>query len=133
MSRAAERERLVHRLLTVSEDALTAAKIEHREAFDSAMVERGKLIARLAGLPEDDPLPAYSDDLSASLKERLSGFERQKLARLKELDRGILVALEAQMNRLKENQNLVDRGKRFMTRMQSISNEQSGGRVDRVG
>jgi small-conductance mechanosensitive channel len=133
MNRDGSPEPEVAKLLQVSEQALKAARIEHREAFQSAMQEREILIAQLWELPEDQPLPRFDEKAFVSRGKGKQVIKTGDLRRLRELDQGILLALEAQKKRLEENENQMSRGKRYMRDIRTFASEASGGRLDRKG
>ena len=133
MNRDTDGEAAVAKLLNASEKALKAARIEHQEAFQEAMRERETLLAQLWGLPEGQPLPRFDEQAFVGHGKALQVLKPGDLNKLKEIDRGILLALEAQKKRLEENENHVSRGRRFMRDMNIFTSAVSGNRLDRKG
>ncbi|MCB2198213.1 hypothetical protein KQI63_02350 [bacterium] len=133
MNQSRPQESIVRALLRVSEEALQAARIEHHTAYEAAMDERGRLLCALWGFPEDKELPEFSQKMANELRGKLPRISDKDRTRLRELDRGILLALGAQKKRVIEDEAQVTRGRRFMEGIRALGTGKTGVRVDRSG
>lgn len=133
MNRSRSSKEVFQALMRVSDEALQAARIEHHTAFQAAMEERGRLLAALWGIHEGQELPEFSQELAEKLRKNLPRISETDRARLKELDRGILLALGAQKKRVLEDEAQVTRGRRFMEGIRALGTGKTGVRFDRSG
>ena len=133
MKQPRSKDSIVRELLLASEEALKAAKIEHQAAYQAAMEKRGKLLCALWGFPEGTSLPEFDQQLVNKQRQHLPRIGKADLARIRELDQGILQALSAQKKRVLEDEARVTRGRRFMQGFRTLGSGKTGSRLDRSG
>lgn len=126
-------EQRILRLLEVSEAAMQAARIQHDSALEDALEEREHLLAELWGLDASEPLPAFSKELAAKQRPDLSGVGPALIEKLRRMDRRLLTALDAHYQRLKEDDQKLARGSRYMAGIRANTAARMGKRLDTTG
>ncbi len=130
-----DNEQILRELLSVTEDTVAAARIDHRSALDPLLDRRGKLLAVFWGFPPDQPLPLFDDSRVGSTPPSLSGSEKRLLKRVISLDNKVLKYLNANRERLLNEFHSLRRGERAISGLRDLLRDgRTGGkRVDMRG
>ena len=128
-----DRDRLVQQLLSISREAVQAARIEHRPRLLDALQLRERILASLWGFDPDSPLPEYSPELAKSLRQPEWDPYHAEFEELRQLDQRLMAALDQQKQRLKHQDNLLQRGEQYMRGMRTMAFNRPGAHFDSVG
>jgi hypothetical protein len=126
------KERILSELLSITEEAVRAARIDHQSELQKLLNRRDRLLAILWDFDPDRPLPQFVEGNTGNVPPTLTNREKSLLRKVTSLNNKLLVYLNAGRNRLLDEQNDLRRGERAISGLRHLARDgKTGGkRVD---
>ncbi|MFH0882774.1 MAG: hypothetical protein V2A56_07295 [bacterium] len=126
------KEQILGELLSITEKAVRAARIDHRPELQSLLNRRERLLAMLWNFDPDLPLPSFEEGNIGNVQPSLTNREKSLLKKVTSLDNKLLTHMHSSRERLLVEQNDLRRGERVISGLRHLARDgKTGGkRVD---
>lgn len=125
-------EEILGELLSVTEEAIRAARIDHRTEVQRLLDRRERLLAMLWSLEPSSALPEYGNGEYKAVPPTLSFRGKSVLKKVTSLDNKLLGYMNSNRERLLSEQNVLRRGERAISGLRHLirDGKTGGKRVD---
>ena len=125
-------EMILGELLSITEEAVRAARIDHRSEMKRLLRRREELLALLWKLDPSQPLPEHGVEKATLQPPSLTGHEKSLLKKVTSLDNKLLAYMQSNRDRLLSQRNDLRKGERVISGLRHLvrDGKTGGKRVD---